>query len=397
IRKQPNTISSRGRWLTLTEIGPTYDEKRAEVAIIAALLHDVGHGPFSHTFETVQQSLGVRKHHEKWTAEIIRNTSGAIQPLLETYWSEGGFCDAVADLLEAEDPTDIYHAVVSSSFDADRLDYLRRDRLMTGTGAGAIDFDWLMENVRVGKIAIEAPDGDGDEHSVKVETFCIDMKALPAAEQFLLARYTLHEQVYFHKTTRCIEHMIAKLLGLIAEHAAQPTSVAQTGLDISHPLISFFKPDNSNLTTYLALDDVVITGALEELSKASDIRIADLAERLRNRHLYKTLDVAATFGYDPGVQVAKVRWINKKFSEKLACKTVILDEGASINIYTQIGGDDERAHKKLHILDPKEGPVEITKMSSIIRPLSEAKKKFTRYYFESGSDRNHASPAKGEI
>src|SRR5690606_22212460 len=111
---------------------------------------------------------------------------------------ESGFCDKVAELLEADDPVDIYHAVVSSSFDADRLDYLRRDKLMTGTGAGAIDFDWLMDNVRVAEIEIGAP--DEEEESVrKVATFCLAAKALPAAEQFLLARYTLHQQVYFHK------------------------------------------------------------------------------------------------------------------------------------------------------------------------------------------------------
>ena len=82
--------------------------------------------------------------------------------------------------------------MVSSSFDADRLDYLRRDRLMTGTGAGAIDFDWLMEHVRVSEIMIEASDAGEEEGSVKVPTFCLDAKALPAAEQFLLARFTLH-------------------------------------------------------------------------------------------------------------------------------------------------------------------------------------------------------------
>ena len=106
----------------------------ADVATIAALLHDLGHGPFSHTFERVQASRGVGRQHEKWTAEIIRNTDGAIRPLLEAH--RAGITEEVASLLAAEDPIDIYHAVVSSSFDADRLDYLRRDRLMTGTGAG---------------------------------------------------------------------------------------------------------------------------------------------------------------------------------------------------------------------------------------------------------------------
>jgi len=113
----------------------------------------------------------------------------------------------VAAFFDSEDPTDVYHAIMSSSFDADRLDYLRRDKLMTGTGAGGIDFDWLMEHVRVDKVSIDAGD-KVDESTNQVATFCLDLKAKPAAEQFLLARYTLHEQVYFHKTTRCVEAMI---------------------------------------------------------------------------------------------------------------------------------------------------------------------------------------------
>ncbi len=125
----------------ISGIGQEFDPPRAEVAVIAALLHDLGHGPFSHTFEGVQLSRGIGRRHEQWTGDIIRNPEGNIRPLLDTYKPGGRFCGAVAALIEAEDPEDIYHAVVSSSFDADRLDYLRRDRLMTGTGAGAVDFD----------------------------------------------------------------------------------------------------------------------------------------------------------------------------------------------------------------------------------------------------------------
>ena len=183
----------------LKAAGDEPDPGRAQVPVIAALLHDLGHGPFSHTFEGVQKSRGINKRHERWTAEIIRNPDGNIRPLLDDFRSGGGFSDAVADLLEADDPADIYHAVVSSAFDADRLDYLQRDRLMAGTGAGAIDFDWLMEQVRVREIEIEAPEAGDEEDRARVPTFCFDPKALPSAEQFLLARYTLHEQVYFHK------------------------------------------------------------------------------------------------------------------------------------------------------------------------------------------------------
>jgi HD superfamily phosphohydrolase len=376
-------------------IGQEFDPKRADVAVIAALLHDLGHGPFSHAFENLQKSCGVAKRHEKWSGEIIRNSSGKVRPLLESHWREGEFYDAVAAMIEAEDPQDIYHAVVSSSFDADRLDYLRRDRLMTGTGAGAIDFDWLMEQVRVREIAIEAADAVDEVDQERVPTFCFDMKALPAAEQFLLARYTLHEQVYFHKTTRCVEQMITKLLRRIAERAKQPADApAQTGLAAGHPLLRFFARADATLANYLALDDGVVMGAFEQMTHAEDIEIADLAARLLERRLYKALDLRTAFGHDEGRQRRAARRIDKEFEAKLKSGAVIKDEGAAVSIYTQIGGDDDKAHKKLHILDAK-GPREITEMSPIVRELGQ-KTQFTRYYFENESDREAArSPRRG--
>lgn len=369
------------------------DPDREQVAVIAALLHDLGHGPFSHTFEGVQKSRGISKRHERWTAEIIRDPSGGIRPMLDSH--KDGFCDAVADLLEADDPIDIYHAVVSSAFDADRLDYLRRDRLMTGTGAGAIDFDWLMEQVRVQSIEIEAPEAaDGDDR-VSVPTFCLDPRALPAAEQFLLARYTLHEQVYFHKTTRCVEQMIAKLLRQVARYAEKQRTIRQTGLAADHPLIRFFGRDGATLENYLNLDDVVVTDAIRQLCSAPDPKLAELARRLRSRDLYKTLDLTS-FGHDEGVQRQEARRIDRLFREKIAAELIIKDESAKVSIYTQIGGDDERAHKRLHILDAKKGPVEITEVSPLIRALREAKV-FTRYDFENGDDRESARQRKGEL
>jgi HD superfamily phosphohydrolase len=180
-----------------------------------------------------------------------------------------GFTEEVARLLEKEDPEDIYHAIVSSSFDADRLDYLRRDKLMTGTGAGGIDFDWLMENIRVAPIALDAPDGD-DTAPRMVPTFCLDRKALPAAEQFLLARYTLHEQVYFHKTTRCVEAMLGRLLAAVAAAASGEGSVPErTGLPSGHPLLRFFGEGGETVANYLALDDALVLGALDAMETSA--------------------------------------------------------------------------------------------------------------------------------
>jgi HD superfamily phosphohydrolase len=373
--------------------GQEYDADRAQVAVIAALLHDVGHGPFSHTFEGVQKSRGINKRHEKWTAEIIANTEGGIRPLLDKFWPDGKFCAAVSQLLEAEDPEDIYHAVVSSSFDADRLDYLRRDRLMTGTGAGAIDFDWLMDNVRVADVAIGAPDIFEDDPVAKVATFCLDPKALPAAEQFLLARYSLHQQVYFHKTTRCIEAMIAKLLRSISYAATLPDEMeTRTGLHREHPLLRFFRQEGETVSNYLALDDTLIVGSLDRLTVAGDPAIAEIAKRLQNRRLYKTLD-SRFFGHNEGVQRKAARRIDQNFAAMIGQETVIKDDRAAISIYTQIGGDDDKTHKKLHILD-RGHPIEISELSPIVQAL-EAKSQFIRYYFENDSDRDSAKKGKG--
>lgn len=360
-----------------------FDNDRADVVLAAALLHDVGHGPFSHAFEGVQESRGVKKRHEQWTADIIRNPNGRILLLLEEH--KPGFAEDVAALLEKEDPEDIYHAVVSSSFDADRLDYLRRDKLMTGTGAGGIDFDWLIDNIRVALIEIEAIDEENGA-ARRVPTFCLTSKALPAAEQFLLARYTLHQQVYFHKTTRCVEHMVSRLLREIARSVGAG-DVQRTGLTAGHPLELFFANGGDSVANYLSLDDTVVFGSLAAMSQAQEPAIADIATRLRERRLYKTLDIA-DFGADPGTQRGRLRRIRDKFAAQLKDETVMLDDKAAIGIYAEIGGDEERIHKRLHILD-RGRPVEISRLSSLIHAL-EAKKQFTRLYFSDSGERDEA-------
>lgn len=369
----------------MTRNRETPDETRCAVALVAALLHDLGHGPFSHTFEHVQEARGVKKRHEQWTADIIRNEAGRIRPLLEDF--REGFTEEVSGLLEKEDPEDIYHAVVSSSFDADRLDYLRRDKLMTGTGAGGIDFDWLLENIRVAPIALDTPDED-DATPRTVQTFCLDRKALPAAEQFLLARYTLYEQVYFHKTTRCVEAMIGRLLGAVAAAASGEGSVPErTGLPSGHPLLRFFGEGGETVENYLALDDALIFGSLEAMAEAADPVIADMAARIRDRNLYKTLDLVE-FGADKGKQASRRRRIEKQFAGKIEDGRIIRDDKAAIGIYAEIGGDEERMHKRLHILDGGT-PTEISKLSDLIEAL-EDKKPFLRFYFADKADRDAA-------
>lgn len=369
-----------------------YDPGRAEVAVAAALLHDLGHGPFSHTFESVQRSRRVEKDHERWSEEMILDPAGGIRPLLDAYRPGGAFCEDVARLIGAEAPVDIYHAVVSSSLDADRLDYLRRDRLMTGTGAGAIDFDWLMEHVRVREILVAAPDAGAGEDDQSVPTFCLDPKALPAAEQFLLARYTLSEQVYYHKTTRCAEAMIGKLLRHVARAAEGEAELAvhATGLDSDHPLITFFATPTPTVSQYLALDDIVVMGAMERMKRAGDPMVVDLATRLRERRLYKVLDVAS-LGDDPDGQQRAARRIIRDFDADIVAERVLKDQ-ARISAYTHVGGDDVLAHKTLRIADSAGRPREITRVSKVVDGDS-LRKSFARFFFEDEAQRDRARDA----
>jgi HD superfamily phosphohydrolase len=111
---------------------------------------------------------------------MIRDKSSPIGSILS---DEGVEPNEVAELVEAETPEDMYHAVVSSSFDADRLDYVERDRYMTGVGAGAIDCEWLMDNVRVAEIDVSPPGDDGSDAAYR-HSFCLLYKAREAARTF---------------------------------------------------------------------------------------------------------------------------------------------------------------------------------------------------------------------
>jgi HD superfamily phosphohydrolase len=263
-----------------------FQETRAKAALAAALLHDVGHGPFSHAFEDVGHRLKLRMaSHEMVSDALIRDDGkDGIAPRLNKISS--GFANDVAEIVKRKGAEDIYGAVVSSQFDADRLDYMQRDRLMTGTHLGAIDFEWLTDNLEVGDI----PYGVDERQVGTLKTFVVGPKARHAAEAYVLGLFQLYPTVYYHKATRGAEKLFSELLYRVIEHLLNDGR-ALTGLPATHPLVAFaMAPER--VENVRRLDDTVIFGALSLFDDKDTCPIvAELARRLRDRNLYKAYDV----------------------------------------------------------------------------------------------------------
>jgi HD superfamily phosphohydrolase len=167
--------------------------ERARDALAAALLHDVGHGPFSHLFEQV---LPHARHHEDWTREIVLDPTTDVHRILKRF--DSGLPERVADLVQGKHELTFLAKAVSGTFDVDRCDYLLRDAHATGVSYGMFDLDWLLRSLRFGV-------GTGDT----APPLAIDgAKGIPAIESFFLARLFMFKQVYFNKTERASEWIL---------------------------------------------------------------------------------------------------------------------------------------------------------------------------------------------
>ena len=162
--------------------GEQYDHYRARVVLLAALLHDIGHGPFSHAFEAAATAAGLPRRHEEWGAEIIQGDTEVNRVLREV---DEQLPEAIGALLKEEDPKDIFAAVVSSQFDADRLDYMQRDRLMAGVEFGHFDSNWLFDCLEVGSITI------GEETPYEAPCLFLGPKGVQVAEEYYERRISI--------------------------------------------------------------------------------------------------------------------------------------------------------------------------------------------------------------
>ena len=245
---------------------------RAQDALAAAFLHDVGHGPLSHLFE---DAIPGTAHHEEWTERIVQDSSTGVNQVLCSI--DPHMPERVAALVRGEHPLPYLARAVSGTLDVDRCDYLLRDAHATGVRYGIFDLDWLFRSLRF------APGDEGKPPGLAID----GAKGLPAIEAFILARLFMFQQVYLHKATRSAEWMIRTILARASALVADGVRLPGTprGIELSA------HGEPPTLGDYLDLDDAVLAVAMRAWEDGPDKALADLSHRIRVRSLFKTYEL----------------------------------------------------------------------------------------------------------
>lgn len=244
------------------------DEAEADV-LAAVLLHDLGHGPFSHLYEEV---LPDARPHEGWTVDIIRDPGTDVHRVLAALSS--GMPERVAGLIEGQHRLGYLTRCVSGTLDADRCDYLLRDSHMTGVRYGIYDLDWLLRALSFGELP-------GGEWVLAIE----GRKGLPPIEGFFLARQFMYQQVYHHKATRCAEALIRAIFMRAAELVRAGTPPSPMPPALARACVG----DPVPLGEYLALDDITLLSSFRSWEQGSDPILRALSTQLAMRDLPKTI------------------------------------------------------------------------------------------------------------
>jgi len=242
--------------------------------LCAALLHDLGHGPFSHTCEDLFNT-----HHEHWTQRILEE-SPAIRTVLDAY--DEGLLEQIRWVYQKQHPIPLVWQLVSSQLDCDRLDYLMRDSHFTGASYGRLDLDRILMAIKFDPVT---------------QQLVVARKGITAIEHYLIVRFFMYAQIYHHPKNLAATWVLEQAFRRAREHFAAGQ------LEADEMMAGWLRGEGDRLPleTYLATDDGLFVYHLQRWQRHPDAILADLCRRFINRDLPKTLDIST---YSPEAQQA---------------------------------------------------------------------------------------------
>jgi uncharacterized protein len=232
----------------------------------AALLHDIGHGAFSHVIEKI---LGF--HHEQFTIEAVLSGETEVGQVLREFSAE--IPENIAAIIRGDFRPVALAQLVSSQLDVDRMDYLLRDSLMTGAKYGIYDLEWIIKSLEI------------DEAN---DRLYVSARGIYAVEDYLQARYYMFRQVYFHRTLRSAEAILRSLMRR-ALHLFQSGEFVWFARETAFEKI--LQGTKLSLTEHLQLDDSDIMFHIKQWQNSDDKILSDLAKRFLHRRLFKAFDL----------------------------------------------------------------------------------------------------------
>ncbi len=234
--------------------------------MLAGLLHDVGHGPFSHAFEHV-----TNHSHEEYTAKIILGET-ELNSILRAVSKK--MPEDIVSIIQHTHENDILNQIVSGQLDADRMDYLLRDSYFTATSYGQFDLERILRTMRVRKTS------EGRKVIVVKHT------GIHSVEDYIMARYQMYWQVYYHPVARSYEAVFIQLFNRLKDIFKDNKDYFED----MKVLIPFLEKVEVSEEEYFRLDENSLLYCCALIQDKDDVIAADLAKRLQNRELFEYVD-----------------------------------------------------------------------------------------------------------
>ncbi len=322
--------------------GTEISDKEYEAALIAILLHDIGHGPFSHALE-----FSILKEVPHETLSVL-----AIEYLNRQF---DGQLDLALRIFKNEYERKFFNQLVSSQLDIDRLDYLQRDCFFTGVSEGTIGADRIIKMM-----------------AVKNDQVVIEEKGLYSIENFLSARRLMYWQVYLHKTTVSAEKMLINLIQRAKDLASQGASLNITSnfnfLLQNELRVADFEKDESLIAKFFELDDFDIWGAVKHWKEDEDYVLRSISNMFLDRKLFKIKLTSETISEE------YIQEKREKMKKGLDLKDDQLDYFFSTGTVSNYG---YLAKDRINILTKKGTVIDVAKAADLpnIRVMSKIVKK----------------------